>query len=106
MKHRSYLGKVYGFLTRFGPTDSGESVPDMSRIVDRQSSSQNDNNRRRDLDGQSPKVHQTEQIDQRESDAGEDPKDGHQIGNEDQRNTNNSSHCQTQITDQFTTNNL
>lgn len=85
---------IGGFLTGFRSADGGESMSDVCGIVDGQSGGQNDDDGRRNLDSQTPKVHQTEQVDQRESDAGKNPKDGHQIRDENQRHADNSCHGQ------------
>ena len=61
----------------------GECVSDVGGIIDGKSSRQNNNNGRGDLDSQAPKVHETEEVDERESDARKDPEDGHQIRDED-----------------------
>lgn len=95
-----------GFRTRFGSADGGESVPDVGRVVDSQSGGLNDDDGRRDLHRQAPIIHETQEIDQRESDAREDPKDGHQVRDEDQRHADNGRHRQAQIADQFATNHL
>lgn len=95
-----------GFRTRFGSADGGESVPDVGRVVDRQSSGLNDDDGRGDLHRQAPKVHETEQVNQRESDAREDPKDGHQVRDENQRHAHNGRHRQAQVADQFATDHL
>ena len=95
-----------GFRTRFGSADGGESVPDVGRVVDGQSGGLNDDDGRGDLHRQAPVVHETQQVDQRESDAREDPEDGHQVRDEDQRHADNGRHRQAQVADQLATNHL
>lgn len=81
-------------------------MPDVGRVVDSQSGGLNDDDGRGDLHRQAPIVHETQQVDQRESDAREDPKDGHQVRDEDQRHADNGRHRQAQIADQLATNHL
>lgn len=99
----SHSGQRRFGTARFGSADGGESVPDVGRVVDRQSSGLNDDDGRGDLHRQAPKVHETEQVNQRESDAREDPKDGHQVRDENQRHAHNGRHRQAQVADQFAT---
>lgn len=70
-------------LTWFGAMNCGECVSNVSRIIDGKTSRKDNNDGRRDLDRQTPKVHETEKVDERESNARKDPEDGHQIRDED-----------------------
>ena len=86
--------------------DGGESVSDVCGVINGQSGRQYDDDGRSDLDGQSPIIHQSQQVDQGECDAGEHPKDGHQIGDKDQSDGDDRSHRQAQVTNQLVANHL
>ena len=78
----------------------------MCGVIYGQSGCQNDDDGRGDLYRQSPVVHEAQQIDQCESDAGEHPEDGHQIRNEDQCHTYHSCHSKAQVANQFAADHL
>ena len=93
-------------ITGFGAADGGEGVTDVGGIVDGQSGRQNDEDGGCDLYRQAPIVHQTQQIDQSECNAGEHPEDGNQIGYQNQCHADHCSHRQAQIPYEFVTNHL
>ena len=79
-------------ITGFGAVNSGECVADVCWVINGQSSSQYNNNWRSDFDGESPKIHQSQQVNQGECNAGEHPENCHQIGDQNQSDADDRPH--------------